>query len=193
MQKVVWTLSELGIEFTREDVGGPYGGNHTPEYLRMNPNGLVPTVIDGDLVMWESNAVCRYICNKFGGERLYPKAPERRVLVERWMDWQLSTIVPALVPLFMMLVRTPEAKRDPAMIAKLRGEAEEPFKILERHLAGRTYLEGDDATLADIGPAIWTYRWFTLGYGDQSGHLGAWYRRMAERPAYREHIMIPLA
>ena len=193
VEKVLWTATELGIPFTREDVGGPFGGNRTPDYLAMNPNGLVPTVIDGDLVMWESNSVCRYICNKFGGDRLYPKAPERRVLIERWMDWQLSVVVPAVVPLFMLLVRTPEDKRDPAIVAKLAGDAEAPFKILERHLAGRKYLEGEDATLADIGPAIWTYRWFTLGYGDRNGNLGAWYRRMTERPAFREHIMIPLA
>lgn len=193
VQKVLWCCAELDLAFERVDHGGPFGGNRDPEYLKLNPNGLVPTVIDGDLVMWESNTICRYLAATRGGERIYPSDPAGRTHVERWMDWQLSVMVPAVVPLFMLLIRTAPEKRDPATIEKLRVQAEAPFALLENALAGRAFLEGDAPTLADIGNAIWTYRWFTLGYGDQNRNLGAWYRRMTERPSFREHIMIPLA
>jgi glutathione S-transferase len=192
VQKVLWVATELGVPFEREDIGGPFGGNQEAEYLRLNPNGLVPTVFDGDLVMWESNSVCRYLCNKHGPTGLYPAEPGRRALIERWMDWQLSVMVPVLVPLFMMLIRTPAAQRDPATIARLKKNAEEPFRILEARLTGRDYLEGDSLTLADIGNGIWAHRWFGLGYGAADSNLANWYRRLGERPAYREHVMIAL-
>ena len=92
VQKVLWCCAELDIEFERVDVGGPFGGNRDPEYLAMNPNGLVPTVKDGDLVMWESNTICRYLAATRNGEHLYPRDPAARTHVERWMDWQLAVI-----------------------------------------------------------------------------------------------------
>jgi glutathione S-transferase len=192
VQKVLWTATELGVAFERADVGGKFGRNREADYLALNPNGLVPTVFDGDLVMWESNSVCRYLCNQYGPSAIYPTAPARRVLVERWMDWQLSVMVPVLVPLFMMLIRTPEAKRDVSAVAGLRAAAAEPFRILEARLADRPYLEGDAPTLADIGNGIWAHRWFGLGFGDEHSRVGEWYRRLGDNPAYREHVMIPL-
>ncbi len=87
VQKVLWCCAELNIPYDRTDWGGPFGGNRDPEYLRLNPNGLVPTVIDGDLVMWESNSICRYLAATRDGESLYPRDPAARTHVERWMDW----------------------------------------------------------------------------------------------------------
>ena len=77
VQKVLWCCAELGIEYERVDLGGPFGGNRDPEYLAMNPNGLVPTVQDGDLILWESNTICRYLATTRHGERLYPAIPRR--------------------------------------------------------------------------------------------------------------------
>jgi glutathione S-transferase len=108
------------------------------------------------------------------------------------MDWQLSVIIPAVVPLFVTLIRTPEDQRDPAAIARLREAAAAPFRLLEAALDRNPYLEGEALTLADIGAGIWTHRWFGLGYGDPDGNLGAWYRRLGERAGYRQHVMIPL-
>jgi len=105
----------------------------------------------------------------------------------------LSVIVPAVVPLFVTLIRTPEDQRDPAAIARLREAAAAPFRILEAALDGHPYLEGEALTLADIGAGIWTHRWFGLGHGDPDSNLGAWYRRLGERAGYRKHVMIPLA
>src|SRR5438034_8862245 len=85
VQKVLWCCAELDLPFERVDLGGPFGGNRDPEYLQLNPNGLVPTVKDGDLVMWESNTICRYLASTRDGERLYPRDPVARTHVERWM------------------------------------------------------------------------------------------------------------
>ncbi len=104
VQKVLWCCTELGIEYDRVDLGGPFGGNQDPEYLVMNPNGLVPTVKDGDLILWESNTICRYLCTTRSGERLYPTAPAARSHVERWMDWQLSNVGAPMGALLFTLV-----------------------------------------------------------------------------------------
>ncbi len=112
VQKVLWCCAELDLEFERVDVGGPFGGNRDPEYLAMNPNGLVPTVKDGDLVMWESNTICRYLATTRNGEHLYPRDPAARTHVERWMDWQLAVIGAPMGQLLFGLVRsTPEDAR----------------------------------------------------------------------------------
>src|ERR1043165_3638596 len=93
VQKVLWCCAELDLPFERLDVGGPFGGNRDAEYLRLNPNGLVPPVHDGDLMRWEANTICRYLCSvTSAGDRLYPRAAGDRTHVERWMDWQLAVI-----------------------------------------------------------------------------------------------------
>ena len=122
VQKVLWCCAELGIEFERVDVGGPFGGNRDPEYLAMNPNGLVPTVKDGDLVMWESNTICRYLAATRNGEHLYPRDPAARTHVERWMDWQLAVIGAPMGQLLFGLVRSTPETRDPAR-SRRRGAA----------------------------------------------------------------------
>src|SRR5205814_6551104 len=116
VQKVLWCCAELVIPFDRVDHGGPFGGNRDPEYLKLNPNGLVPTVIDGDLVMWESNTICRYLASTRNGERLYPRDPAERTHVERWMDWQLAVVGAPMGQLLFGLVRTNPVARDRASI-----------------------------------------------------------------------------
>ena len=124
VQKVLWCCAELDIEFERVDVGGPFGGNRDPDYLAMNPNGLVPTVKDGDLVMWESNTICRYLAATRNGEHLYPRDPAARTHVERWMDWQLAVIGGPMGQLLFGLVRsTPEARDAGAIDAARRRPA----------------------------------------------------------------------
>lgn len=119
VQKVLWCCGELGLEFDRLDWGGNFGGNKDDSYLEMNPNGLVPTLKDGDFILWESNSVMRYLNAKYGQGRLLPATPEGMAGANRWMDWQLSTFNSAIVPLFWGLVRTPEDKRDPKPFSPL--------------------------------------------------------------------------
>ena len=116
VQKVLWCCGELGIEFERVDWGGKFGGNNDQAYREMNPNGLVPTIKDGDFVLWESNSIMRYLNAKYGNRKLLPSSPEGMANANRWMDWQLSTFNATIVPLFWNLVRTPPDKRDPKAV-----------------------------------------------------------------------------
>lgn len=194
VQKVLWLCDALAIPYQRIDAGGKFGVNDTPEYRAMNPMGLVPVVRDGDLVLWESNAILRYLADTRGGERLYPREPARRAAVERWLDWGLGTLNGAMHPLFWQLIRTPEADRAPERIAKLTAEAARLWGIVDGVLAGQAYLAGDDLSLADIGVASWLHRWMHLPVERPAmPNLEAWHRRLGQEAGYRRWVDIPLS
>jgi glutathione S-transferase len=193
VQKVLWCCGELGLEFERVDVGGPFGGNQDPQYLAMNPNGLVPTVKDGDLIMWESNTICRYLCTTRNGEQLYPKGIEARTHVERWMDWQLSSVGPPMGALLFGLIRTRPEQRDHAAIETARRKALAAWTIVEDALDGRAYLAGEHLTLAEITLGMLAYRWHAFPIERPLlKNLKAWYERMRQRPAFKQYIEIPI-
>jgi len=193
VQKVLWCCAELGLDFERLDVGGPFGGNRDPEYLKLNPNGLVPTVKDGDLIMWESNTICRYLASTRRGEQLYPRDPGARTHVERWMDWQLAVIGPPMGQLLFGLIRSTPETRDAAAIEAGRRRALAGWTIVDDALADRPYLAGDQVTLAEIVLGTQIYRWFTFAIERPNlPNLHAWYQRMRQRPGFKEHIEIPI-
>jgi glutathione S-transferase len=189
VQKVLWCCAELDLEFERVDVGGPFGGNRDPEYLAMNPNGLVPTVKDGDLVMWESNTICRYLAATRNGEHLYPRDPAARTHVERWMDWQLAVIAPPMGQLLFGLVRSTPETRDPAGIDAALGRAAASWTIVDDEIKNQPYLAGDHLSLAEIVLGTLIYRWFAFPIErPELPNLRAWYGRMHQRPGFKKHI-----
>ena len=193
VQKVLWCCGELGVPFERIDIGGEFGKNRERPYLDLNPNGVVPTIEDGDFVLWESNSIVRYLVNKYEGGKLVPRTPEGRGDANRWMDWQLTTMNATMVPVFFGMVRTPEDQRDMAAIEKAVKEAGARWEIVERHLEGRNYLAGESFSIGDIPLGIWAYRWFAMAIDrPRLPNVEAWYGRLRERPPYREHVMIPL-
>lgn len=193
VQKVLWCLDELGVAYKRIDIGGAFGGNDTAGYRAKNPNGLVPAVEDDDLVLWESNSILRYLAAKYGEGRLWPADPGHRARTERWMDWQLSTAGPALVPVFWGLIRTPPAERNSAAIEAARAKYAALMPILDRQLAAEPYLSGSSFGVGDIPMGVCTYRWYTLDVvRPDTPNLQAWYGRLQERPAFRAHVMCPL-
>lgn len=193
VQKVLWCCGELGLAYERIDIGGRFGGNKERPYLDLNPNGLVPTIEDGDFVLWESNSIVRYLVDKYGQGRLLPPNPEGRANANRWMDWQLTTMGPALVPLFWAFIRTLPERRDQAAIDEALKRANHAWQIPEEHLAKNRYLAGESFSIGDIPLGIWAYRWFNLPIERPNfPQVRAWYDRLTERPAYRTHVMIPL-
>jgi glutathione S-transferase len=193
VQKVLWCCAELGVDFERVDLGGPFGGNQDPAYLAMNPNGLVPTVRDGELVLWESNTICRYLATTRGGARLYPSEPGPRALVERWMDWQLSAVGPPMGTLLFGLIRTKPEQRDPAAIEAARRKALSAWMIVEDELGDRPFLAGSELTLAEIVLGTLVYRWHAFPIERPAlKNLRAWHDRMRERAAFKQHIEIPI-
>jgi len=193
VQKVLWTCTELGVPFERVDWGGPFGGNKDPRYLALNPNGLVPTVEDGELVIWESNTIMRYLCAKHGGERLHPAQPARRTDVERWMDWQLASLTQPMAAMLLGYYRTPAEKRDPAALEASRLRAIDLWRIVEAQLGYGDYLAGPALTLADICVGIWAYRWHAYPIERPSlPRLKAWHERLGRSPGFATHVARPL-
>lgn len=193
VQKVMWCIGELGLKHERLDVGGPYGGNDTPEFLAMNPNGLVPVLQEGPVTLWESNTIVRYLGARYGAGTLWPIDSAGRAAAEMWMDWQLSALNPALAPLFMGYVRTPAEQRDLRALETAHKNAVRLLGMLDRHLAQRLFVAGTAFTVGDIPAGVWAYRWYNLPVERPAmPHLEAWYARLQERPAYRVHVMLPL-
>jgi glutathione S-transferase len=193
VQKVLWCCGELGIPFERVDIGGPFGGNQDPEYLTLNPNGLVPTVQDGELVLWESNTICRYLATTHRAERLYPVVAAGRALVERWMDWQLSTLGAPMGALLYGLIRTKPEGRDQAAIEAARRKAIVAWSIVEDALEGRPFLAGSELSLAEIVMGTLVYRWHAFPLERPPlKNLKSWYERMRERPAFKTYVEIPI-
>ena len=162
VRKVVWTAQELGLEFQRTEAGGKFGVVRTPEYIRLNPNSLIPVIEDGSYVLWESNVVVRYLCAKHSLGTLYPEELQQRFDAERWMDWQQTAFNPAGLGAFWQLIRTAPEARDQALIEKSIAAVEPLLQSLEAHLAGRSYMTGEQFTMADIPIACEIHRWFGL-------------------------------
>jgi len=194
VQKVLWICGELGLPFEREDLGGPFGGNDTPEYRALNPNGRVPTIVDDGFVLWESNSCSRYLAAKHSSGTLYPTDPQIRGNGERWMDWQLTTMSPTLVPVFWGLIRTPSADRDMAAIGEARKKLSANIAIVDAHLAGSKFMAGDAFTVCDIPLGITAYRWFAMDMERENyPDFKRWYDLLCERTPFQEHVMQPLA
>jgi len=193
VQKVLWCCAELGIAYERIDLGGKFSGNKERAYLEMNPNGLVPTIQDGDFILWESNSIMRYLNEKYGQGRLLPSTLEGRANANRWMDWQLSVLNPAIVPLFSSLIRTRADKRDPKVVQGALDKTGAAWQMVENQLAQGAFIAGENLSLGDIPLGVWAYRWFNLPIERPNlTRLDAWYKRLCERPPYQKHIMIPV-
>ena len=193
VQKVLWAVDELGLKYEREDAGGAFGKTDTPEYLAMNPNSLVPTVRDGNNIMWESNSILRYLGATYGAGTLWPTDPGTRALADRWMDWQLSTISESMRVCFWGLVRTPPDKRDMAAITAAAKQAGALFGRLDGWLAGKKFVAGDNFTIGDIPVGCFAYRWNALPIERPSlPNLQAWYGRLRERAPYMKHVAVPM-
>ena len=195
VRKVVWTLQHLGLPFVRTDAGMAFGVVNTPAYRALNPNALVPTLQHGDLVLWESNAIVRYLCAKFGESTgLYPADLAHRADADRWMDWQQTTLNRASGPAFVQWVRTPAAQRQAAVIAQSVADTEPLFTRLDAHLAQRPFMAGEHLTMADIPLLCEVHRWVNLPQPRPDWpHLMRWYAGLLALPASRGVLDQPLA
>ncbi len=190
VKKVVWLAEELGLAYRRHDVGGAFGMDDA--YLAKNPNALIPTIEDEDVVLWESNAILRYLAAKHGGEAWWPTDPARRALADRWMDWQHG-YAEAQRAAFMGMVRHTPEQRDMAAIERSMAAARRMMTVLDAALARTRWLSGEAFGLGDIPMGAYTHTFFALDYGrDPLPHVADWYARLQERPGYASAVMIPL-
>ncbi|HYT86451.1 MAG TPA: glutathione S-transferase family protein, partial [Burkholderiales bacterium] len=162
VQKVLWALEELKVPYERTDAGLQFGVVNELFYRKMNPNGRVPTIEDDGLVLWESNAIVRYLSAKHGAGTLWPDDPRQRADADRWMDWATSTVAPAITPVFWGLIRTPPEKRALKAIDEGAKKLADAFQVLEQSLEGRDHVAGKSFTMGDIPLGTFVYRWYAL-------------------------------
>lgn len=184
VQKVVWCADEIGLAYDRVDVGGKFGGNDTPAFLAMNPNGLVPVIEEDGFVLYESNAIVRYLAARRCAGRLWPEDLRRRADIDRWMEWQSTSYTPAMWAAFWQLIRTAPEKRDAASVEASRARSEKCSAILDAHLASRRYLAGEEFSPADIVVGCAAHRWLHLPLGRAPRpNLERWYAELRSRPS----------
>lgn len=193
VQKVIWLCREAGIDFDREDVGGAFGRTRDADMLARNPNARVPTIDDDGMILWESNAIVRYLAAKHGLGTLSPDDHGAHADADRWMDWQQTTVLPFMTPIFWGLVRdASEYPRDRIEAAIATGI--ECWRILDDRLEDRDWIMGDDFTMAEIPLGPMARRWFEL-VDDRPPMpaFEAWFERLKARPAFNEAVMaIPM-
>ena len=192
VQTAMWAVGELGLDHERVDWGGAFGGNDDPDYRAMNPNGLVPTLKDGDLVLWESPVILRYLAAKYGDEGFWPSDPGARAQLDMWAEWTKTSICPQLVyKVFWQIVRTKAADRSQAVIDEGAAALRELMPRLDARLAEGAYLGGDTLCFADIMAGHVLYRYMTLDFDKaMTPNVDAYYARLTERPAYQENVMV---
>jgi glutathione S-transferase len=174
VQKVMWAVGELELPHERIDVGGAFGKNKEPAYLAMNPNGLVPTLEEDGFLLWESNAIVRYLAAKYGAGKLEPADPRSRARASSWMDWQLTVAHPPLTPVF-------EAGKVKCIAA---------MTILDAQLAKTAFVAGDTLSMGDIPVALMAYRFRRLVPERPAlDHLERWFAAIEQRPAFKQHVL----
>ena len=192
VQVVLWCLDELGLDFKRIDAGFTYGVVDTPQYLDMNPNGTIPTLIDGESPpIFESGAILRYLAASYATDSFWPSDPVARAQIDKWAEWAKINIANLFTaPVFWQVVRTAPSRQDPEMIARNIAALTKYLKIAEARLAQDDCLAGDQFTLADIQMGHCLYRYFDIDIARADlPHLRRYYDRLCQRPAYAKYVM----
>lgn len=191
LQKARWALEETGVPFELREVGGRFGGLDTPEFGAMNPNRLVPVLQHGDLTVWESHAVVRYVAAAFGGEKLWSADPKGRAPIDQWTEWTATTFQPRWIRLFGLIVRVLPEQHDKEAIAGALKETVAALKMMNEQLEATDYLAGAAFSYADIVAGVSLFRLTTLGVELPSlPGVKAWHERLKARPVFEKTVCI---
>ncbi len=194
VRKVLWCAEELQVPYESINAGGAFGVVNEPTYRSKNPNGRVPMVEDGELVLWESNAIVRYLCAQYGAEAgWYPADAAKRAQADKWMDWTTSSLADPFKPLFWGVLRTPPEQQDWVQINAALKAVLDVLTVADQALAHQPYLSGSELGMGDIPLGSFIYAWFEMPIErPPMPHLYAWYQRLQSRPAYRKAVMTAL-
>ena len=189
VRKVLWTCAELGLDFEREDWGAGFADTNTAAFTALNPNALVPVLIDGDFVLWESNSICRYLAQREQADSLLPADPRQRARVEQWMDWQSGELNNAWRYAFMGLVRKSAAHQDAGQLNLSVSHWNRHMGILAQQLESTgAFVCGPQFTLADVVLGLSTHRWMAAPIERPAlPMIDAYYARLSERPGFMAH------
>lgn len=193
VKKVLWCLVEVGQPFDRIDAGRQYGKTDTEEYLKMNRNGLVPTLVDDSYVLWESNTIMRYLAMQYGPKELYPLETRAHAEVNRWLDWSMGALWPDIVTAFTQLIRTPEDKRNVAATNAALEKLAKNWTIFDEYLSGKDYIAGDHFTIADVALGVLAQTWvsFNVPNPPELRHFNGWYGRIEKREGFQRYAALP--
>ena len=192
VQKAKWMLAETGQAFEHVELGGKFGGLEDPEFLKLNPHGKVPVLRDDETVVWESNAIVRYLAAKYSAGELWPESPAARAEADQWMEWGQTRLYPDSNRLFWLNIRTPKVDQCQQKIADTLARVNSYYALLERQLQDQHYLAGNHLTIADIPTGATLYRYFEMGIKRPSlPNIRQWYDRLCSRAAYQSAVMIP--
>ena len=193
VQKVMWLIGELELAHQHIDAGGAFGGLDAPAFLAMNPHGRVPVIRDDEATVWESHAILRYLAARYGNGRFWSDDPVVRARVDGWMDWSQTALQPDFLGgVFWGFFRPPEAQRNWPAIETALARCEQHFAKLERLLESNPFLLGETLSFADITAGTSLYRYFELEIARPPlPAVERWYRRLQQRPPFREHVMLP--
>ena len=190
VQKVLWTLEELGIAYERTDLGGAFGGLGTPDYVALNPNQRVPTLVDGGLTLWESNAIVRYLVRSYGGGVFLGANPADTARADMWMEWFQNNCYTHFIALFYQTVRLPTAERSEKARDSAAEALTQSFALLNTHLDDHTYVAGAEISMGDFVIGASLYRYFSMEFERADlPSLRAYYDRLRARDAYQKVIM----
>ncbi|MCE7027770.1 glutathione S-transferase family protein [Jiella avicenniae] len=193
VRKVLWCAEELGLAYERVEAGGTFGVVDTAEYEALNPNGRVPTLQDGDLTLWESNAIVRYLARAYGQPPFAPADAAAWASADKWMDWTSTTLGGPFRDVFWNVVRMTPETRDEAALASGLEACGKLLAIPEAELGKAPFLSGDAFGFGDIPLGSVAYGWFEMPIiRPELPNLSAWYERLKQRPAYRKGVMTPL-
>ena len=192
VQKVLWLVGELELAYEHVPAGGDFGRLDEAEFRSKNPHGLVPVVEDDGVVLWESHAILRHLAEAHGGERFWPSL-ERRARIEPWMDWEQTSFQPSFSNgLFWGYYRTPAEQHDWPAIRRHIAVCDHELSVLDRVLAERRFVAGDQFSLADVPIGTCMFRYFGLDLPRLTlPNVERWYGELQARPAYQDHVMLP--
>lgn len=192
VQKVLWCAEELKLPYRLVEKGGAFGGLDDPEYVKLNPNRLIPTVVDDGFVLWESGAILCYLASTYGQGTLYPTDPRARGEAYRWVFWQGGTVRSSIMQLYLQWRVWKPAYRHLEELERLRRGMEPVWRIVDRQLADRPWLAGEAFSMGDIAMGIMAHWWysFPIDHFDLP-HMAAWHRRLLERPAFQKSVVQP--
>ncbi len=191
VRKVLFFIEEIGLPYERLDYGRGFAATNTPEFLAMNPMGMVPVLKDGPVTLWESHSILRYLASKYADERYYPRDLDKRAVVDQWLDWKLANVAPALRALFFHhFLKMPGFTEKE--LADSEAECAKLFTVLNGQLEKTgAFVTGPDMTVADCAVGMGVHRWLNLPLDRPVlPHVERYYRDLSERPAYQSTVLI---
>ena len=194
VRKALWIAEELGIPYQSLEAGGAFGLVEGAEYRAKNPNGRIPMIEDGDFVLWESNAIVRYLAARHAPDSaLYPADPQQRAVADKWMDWTTSSFAEPFRHVFWGVLRTPAEQQDWVQINGAIKTVQSLLVMVDEALTRQPYLSGEEFGMGDIPLGSFIYAWFEMPIERPAmPHLESWYERLKARPAYRSAVMTAL-